>query len=78
MIVKFVLMRTRSPEETRKHVPILIGRKDKTFLILFDADIDGCEPVSRAEAEDIIRDLAGVDIRTFAQLAQWENIIIKI
>ena len=73
-----ILMKTRLPDEIREYTPFLIGGRNNTIAILCDADIDGYEPISRKEAEEIVQDFTGLDIRTFAEVAKWRNLIVRV
>ena len=76
--MKLCLKKTRLPEEIRKFTPFLIGCRGDKFAMLFDADIDGCETISRKEAERIVEDFTGCDINTFIRVAQYQDIIVKV
>ena len=76
--MKLCLKKARLPEEIRKCTPFLIGCQGDKFALLFDADIDGCEPISRKEAEKIVEDCTGYDIISFIKVAQYQDLFVKV
>lgn len=72
---KVLTYQTRFPEELRGETPFIIGRHDDTFVILFDGNVDGFQPMPRPEAEDAVQDYVSVPISTFLEIARWRGAI---
>lgn len=62
---------TRFPEELRGETPFIIGKHGNEFVILFDGDVDGFQPMPRRDAENIVDDYVAVPINTFLDMARW-------
>ena len=75
--MKLCLRKTRFPEDIRQCTPLLIGCRGDKFVVLFDADVDGYQKISRGEAEAIIEDLAGCSLEAFIKIAQYQDLIVK-
>ena len=76
--MKLCLKKARLPEEIRKCTPFLIGCRGDKFAFLFDADIDGCQDISRKEAEKIVENFTGYDINSFIKIAQYQDLFVKV
>ena len=75
--MKLWMEKTKLPESVRKCTPFLIGRRGDSVIMLFAADVDDSQPISREEAETIVQDFAGCDIDTFIKITQDLNAFIE-
>ena len=72
---KVLTYQTRFPEELRGETPFIIGKHEDTFIILFDGDVEGFQPMPRPAAEDAVQDYVSVPISAFLEIARWHGAI---
>ena len=72
---KVLTYQTRFPEELHGETPFIIGKHGETFVILFDGDVDGFQPMPRPAAEDSVQDYVSVPISTFLEIARLNDAI---
>lgn len=77
-VKKILCYQTRFPDELRGETPFILGRHKDTFIILFDGDVDGFQPMPRPDAEHTVQDYVSVPISTFLEIASWTDAINKI
>ena len=75
---KIITLQARFPEELHGEVPFLLGEHNGTFVVVFDADVDGFQPFPRKNAEEIVQDYVEVPISTFLKIAKWQDAINHI